>query len=431
MSDNALELSDDEIGNMVAPPDFKIPEETSNSEEQKPQEEVQQEEVKSDEPAAESLVDKPDAGALGSDDDDKPADEDHSDLLAASDEELDAALKAKQKPEEGKPGEDKPKAEKQPEVKKDGEDEKKPDAEKKEPESQEPDYKAMYEALMAPFKASGRKIELQNPQEAKKLMQLGADYTKKMQALAPNLKIMKSLENAGLLNQEKINHLIDLTSKEEGVRKGAVQKLLKDNNIDPMDVDTSSESNYKPVNHAPSDKQMEFDTILDETVSTQIGAETVRHIEKEWDDKSKDYLIRDPKILQVMTAQRESGIYDQIRTEVNRQKDIGGIPVETPFLEAYKFVGDELNKRGLLKPKTVTPPPAQVIENPVQPSPKPPVEPKVIESRAVKPKPAVSNSDKAKAAAPTRTTPPKKSDQRYNPLMMSDDEIVKQTSFRL
>ena len=61
------------------------------------------------------------------------------------------------------------------------------------PEKQEEsavDYKTEYERLLAPFKANGRDISVKGVDDAITLMQMGANYNKKMAALKPNLKLL-------------------------------------------------------------------------------------------------------------------------------------------------------------------------------------------------------------------------------------------------
>ena len=86
------------------------------------------------------------------------------------------------------------------------------------------DYKAEYDRLVAPFKANGREITVKSVDDAIALMQMGANYNKKMSALKPNLKLMKLLENNGLLDETKIGFLIDLEKK----NPDAINKLIKD-----------------------------------------------------------------------------------------------------------------------------------------------------------------------------------------------------------
>src|SRR5690606_21653948 len=72
-----------------------------------------------------------------------------------------------------------------------------------------PDYEKLYKEIMKPFKANGREIKLNSPEEVITLMQKGANYTKKMQALQPHLKIVRMLENNQLLDEGKLSQLID------------------------------------------------------------------------------------------------------------------------------------------------------------------------------------------------------------------------------
>ena len=72
------------------------------------------------------------------------------------------------------------------------------------------DYEVEYKRLLAPFKANGREISVKSVDDAVTLMQMGANYNKKMAALKPSLKLMKLLENNGLLSEEKISYLIEI-----------------------------------------------------------------------------------------------------------------------------------------------------------------------------------------------------------------------------
>lgn len=72
-------------------------------------------------------------------------------------------------------------------------------------EEVEPDYKSFYNTVMAPFKANGKEIKLQNAQEAIQLMQQGANYTRKMQSIAPYRKLISTLEDNGLITNGTVN----------------------------------------------------------------------------------------------------------------------------------------------------------------------------------------------------------------------------------
>ena len=93
-----------------------------------------------------------------------------------------------------------------------------------EAETTDPDYKAEYQRLLAPFKANGKDIQVTSVDEALTLMQMGANYNKKMAALKPNLKVLKLLDTHGLLDENELNFLIDLKEK----NPKAIMKLVKD-----------------------------------------------------------------------------------------------------------------------------------------------------------------------------------------------------------
>ena len=63
--------------------------------------------------------------------------------------------------------------------------------------TQSTDYKAFHDKMMAPFVANGKTIQLQSVDEAIQLMQMGANYTRKMQSIAPHRKVLMMLEKMG------------------------------------------------------------------------------------------------------------------------------------------------------------------------------------------------------------------------------------------
>jgi hypothetical protein len=110
-------------------------------------------------------------------------------------------------------------------------------------------YEEQYNRLMAPFKANGKMITLNSPEELIQLAQMGANYTRKMQDIQPHRKVLQMLQNNGLLDEGKLSFLIDLDKKDPE----AIKKLIKDTGMDPLDIDTSVEPDYKEGNHIVSD----------------------------------------------------------------------------------------------------------------------------------------------------------------------------------
>jgi hypothetical protein len=286
------------------------------------------------------------------------------------------------------------------------------------------DYEALYKRVMTPFKANGKQIELRSIDEAIQLMQMGANYTRKMQDMAPHRKTLLMLDNNQLMDPDKLSFLIDLNNG----NPAAIQKLLKEKGVDPMSIDTEQESNYLGGNHKVSDEEVAFKSILGELTSNQDGKVTLQTINSTWDQASKEVLWKEPQLMQTIHEQRENGIYDRIATEVNRQRTLGIIPAGLPFIDAYQAVGNELQKAGAFVDLVAKQPPPVVSGS--SDTPVTPVTREPVATRIVAPKPAVSNSDQASAAAATRSTP-REVKQLVNPLAMSDEEFLKKFENRL
>lgn len=269
-------------------------------------------------------------------------------------------------------------------------------------------YKAGYEQLMAPFKANGKMITPRSPEEAISLMQMGANYTRKMQELQPYRKVMLMLQNNGLMDEGKLSYLIDLDKK----NPDAIKKLVKEAGIDPLDINPEEEVNYQAGNHRVSDAEAAFATELDDLKSTPEGQATLGVISQTWDEASKEALFENRGLLQTIQSQRESGIYEVISNEIHRLQMLGQIPAGTPFLQAYNSVGNQLAQQGAFN---------QLVK---QPEPAKPVVTAPIATRVVTPKPTVTHSEQASAASPSRAAP-RKAATLINPLAMSDEDFAK------
>jgi len=293
---------------------------------------------------------------------------------------------------------------------------------KEEPvKSEEPpiDYKSQYEQMMA----HGKMVDLRSPDELRQLAQMGANYTRKMQDIAPHRKVLLMLQNNDLLDEGKISWLIDINKK----NPEAIKKLLKDSNIDPMDIDVSTEPNYQAGSHVVSDSEVRFRTELDNLRSTDTGKEFIREINTNWDEQSKEALWDQPQMMSILHEQQQSGVYGHIVEEIERRRLLGVIPADTTFLQAYVQVGNQL--AGV----NGSPTQAATQAGAVAPAPQGmPVrrEPEVLATRPAAPKPAVTNSDKASAAAPSRSAS-QKAQALINPLAMADDEFLKQMQNRV
>jgi len=298
-----------------------------------------------------------------------------------------------------------------------GEDEKeekdedgKADSEKDEETDKESevDYKAEYEKLMAPFRANGKDMSVSNIDEVRQLMQMGANYNKKMAALKPSLKTLKLLENNDLMGEEKLSYLIDLHKGD----KGAIQKLIKDSGIDPLDMDVETDSDYEPNTYTVDDRELALDEVLEKIQDTPTYSDTVNVVSNKWDKASKQTVADNPQLLEVINSHMANGIYERVSNEVEKERTFGRLNGLSD-LEAYRQVGDSMAERGAfndLSQNEQNTPPAEKQKVAPKPKAKAP-------SRKLKDKKRAASSTNAKPAA---TAPD------LNPLGMSDEEFDKQ-----
>ena len=283
-------------------------------------------------------------------------------------------------------------------------------------------FEAKYREAIAPLRANGKTIELQSMEELRQLASMGANFTRKMQDIAPHRKILAMLENNGLLDESKLSFFIDLDKK----NPEALKKLIKDSGVDPLDIDVSSEPAYQAGNHAVSDSEIAFRTVLEDLQSTPTGQETISLINSSWDQASKEELWKAPEVMATIQQQRENGIYDTISAEINRQAMLGKIPAGTPFIQAYLTVGNELNTRGVFN--NLNAPNSKGVQNVPTQTTAPVNVP--VATRVVAPKSQVTNSAAANAAASSRQT-----QKRVLPVVnlqsMSDDDFLKNWQNRL
>lgn len=285
----------------------------------------------------------------------------------------------------------------------DGTPETDPKKETKDVDTPAVDYEAEYKKLTAPFKANGREMSINNVDDAIALMQMGANYHKKMAGLKPSLKTLKLLEKNDLLDPGKLNYLIDLHNK----NPEAITKLLKDSGIDPLDVDVKTDSTYKPTNRSVSDTEVELDEVLDSIKDTPTYSKTLNVMTKEWDDASKNAAANQPNIISIINGHIADGTYDTVMNAVNYERSLGKLQGVSD-LEAYKQVGDILHAAGKLG--TPAPKPASADVTP-----------------AAKPGPSkeeLKRKERKRAASPTKTTATT-SAKPFNPLTLSDEEFEK------
>ena len=272
-------------------------------------------------------------------------------------------------------------------------------------------YEAVYKELFSPFKANGKEIQVESVEDARQLMQMGANYSKKMAALKPNLKHMKLLEDNKLLSDDRINYLIDIASG----KPEAIKQLLKESKIDPMDLDLEKADDYQPSQRTVDDRRLELDDVLSNLQDSQHYQRLMEDVGTGWDEGSKKAIAKAPKVLEILDSHMATGIYDLIQGELEKERLLGRLNGMSS-LDAYRAVGDRMEAEGKFN--------HLVPNQAAQPAPR-----KSDQERAKKDQEEQRRKSKKRAAASTRKAPSQsKPSMDFNPLDMSDEEYEKLSS---
>ena len=255
----------------------------------------------------------------------------------------------------------------------------------------EADYEAFYQTMTKPFKANGREISISNADDAIKLMQMGANYSKKMEQLKPKQALLKVLEENKLDNKEQLGYLIDLAQK----KPEAIAKLIKESNIDLYEFDTDLANDYQP--NLEIKEATLFEETLQELLTSNSGMYDVINDMSKWDNESKDVIFAEPQMLRLISEQKAIGLYDTIVNTIETEKMFGRM-AGMSFLQAYATIEQQLVNENNQSNKFTAPRPNNNKTN--------------------------NSTDKRRKAGLPNTNSYTVQEQ-FNPLTVSDEELLK------
>ena len=279
-------------------------------------------------------------------------------------------------------------------------------------------YEQFYKTVMAPIKANGKLIKLNSANDVISLIQQGANYTKKMQSIAPYRKQLKMLEDNDLLDNDKLRFLVDVAKGD----KDAIKKLLADSKIDANDLsgydddeELDEEGNPKPKAYYPktptvSDQEVAWSDAWKELLEQEKLDNVDTHsVIMNMDAASQRQVYENPQILGLMHMTQACGAYDKIVAEMDRLKTLGYIQDNAPWLSTFIEVKNLMLQHGMLNDEVAK------LQGGNAPQP-------VGKAPATK-KNTMANDKKARAAAPSRSSG-KSTKPFLNPLNMSDEEFL-------
>ena len=189
-----------------------------------------------------------------------------------------------------------------------------------------------------PIKASGREVQIRNPEHARNFIEMGIDYNKKMQSMRPHMNTLKTLEREGLLDPSKSDRLNLLLEVEKG-NKDALKRLIAESDVDPLDLadeEVIEEGrNYQPQNHMMSNKEVEIEEALNSIEGSPSQQRTLDVMTKVMDPMSREVISDNPSYIVALNDDINSGVYDEVMKEVQYLKDMRMVPQGMSDIELY------------------------------------------------------------------------------------------------
>lgn len=259
------------------------------------------------------------------------------------------------------------------------------------------------ERIFGTIRANGRDMQVKNVDEAIRLIQMGANYSQKRAADKKNQSYVKVLEQNGLLDHEKLSFAVDLLAG----KPEAIGKLLKDSKIDVHELDDDKVAAYRSESRAPSAASLAIEEVVSDLEGNKNFDRLVGDM-RNWDEQSQALLGQHPQSLAQLTDQIESGIYDKVMDEVNRQQVLGNYK-GVPLMQVYNQIGQEMAASGAFN----------------APAPKGPVTKLVTPGKKTSTPPAATE-ERRRAAAPSKgatTATEEVKDPKF--LSMSDEDFMK------
>jgi len=191
------------------------------------------------------------------------------------------------------------------------------------------------------FTANGKKFEFSEEEmldQFEVVFGQAMDYTQKTQKIAPYRKMISALEQEGITD-DQLNIAIDALKG----NKGAIQTLLKSNNIDAYDLSEDDEEEsgpYTPQEYGKNEVQLGIEEIAAQISKDPEYKITVDVIDGQWDSSSRQRLSSNPRMIQGLHNDIKSGVYDKVAPVAMKMKVLDGNTKSD--IEYYVLAGEQV-----------------------------------------------------------------------------------------
>jgi hypothetical protein len=202
--------------------------------------------------------------------------------------------------------------------------------------------KEFYTKVTSDFKANGELVKgIEDPEAIITALQKSANYEKKMSEIAPYRRRLDVVKD---WNDEDLALLADIKNGD----RNAITKLLKNNEIDPLDIDFDSTEEYTPKTVVPSEVEYAFTNAVEE-ISKSEHYDTINKVWEDWED-SRENFVEDPSMFKALEKEIQMGNYDIIAPIMRQEVALGKTTGETK-LETYLRIKNDLMSKSVKSKK--------------------------------------------------------------------------------
>lgn len=175
--------------------------------------------------------------------------------------------------------------------------------------------------------------------ELKTLASKGIDYTTKLQKIAPYRKAISAMEENGI-TQEDIFQLIEMKKG----NKDAIGAFTKKHNIAISDIEQGEQNaqTYQPNSYGNEYNDLqEIDKELSQSMNN-VNYNKMCDFVNKLDKVSQDFFINQPEALRILADDINSGMFDKIKNEMDKNFYLGNYDKNLPILQTYINTNNKL-----------------------------------------------------------------------------------------
>ena len=184
---------------------------------------------------------------------------------------------------------------------------------------------------------------LSDPEAIAKMQQVYAENSGRLDQLTESRPVLEALKKNGLFDdKEKLALMIEAVNG----NKDAVKRLLKDQELDPfeLDMDDIDDSSIDPSKHFASSVEMKFDDMINEAANLGVEDKLNENVIQRWDNDSIVKLLEDTQSKQYLMRHIKDGSFEKVNAKIKSKEfsDFNGQFKRLSDFDKYVLASNEL-----------------------------------------------------------------------------------------